>query len=232
MNKLTIFIFGAVVGGAIGAISTYIFYGRKAEDRAIAFYEEQVAIFKKKENAKKIIPLEEKKPVKMTIENETNREPSDGIKFKRDKSMYTEYSKHTEACSAKEEHSERNTHDYEVLESYEQEKIEHFLKTYDSESLICYPDEHIIEHDMGEEDGDYDDFDDRDGVYNFDAVEVFGFTIADDILCTHVGNAVTGEKVDPIYVLDHYAEIIYNISYSWGPSRRLRLIGVDAGETY
>ena len=49
MNKFVIFLGGVVVGGAIGAVATYIFYGRKAEEKALSFYEEQVAIFKKTE---------------------------------------------------------------------------------------------------------------------------------------------------------------------------------------
>lgn len=236
MTKLVVFVGGLVVGGAIGAVTTYILYARKAEEKALAFYAEQVAIFRKHEQDKKIIPLEEDKPVKFTVKEEDRKaavdapsSPSEGLKFKRDKNMYTSYSRLTEAYSANMGPSEDDIQPLEVItEDDEPEKVSYLLKTYESVKLICYPDENVIENDMGDEDlGDFDDFDDRDGVYIFNAVDNFGFSIADTIMCAHVGDAVTGDDVDPLYIVDHNKELIYCIDYSWGPSRKSRLAGAD-----
>lgn len=236
MNKFVIFLGGVVVGGAIGAVATYIFYGRKAEEKALSFYEEQVAIFKKSEEDKKIIPLEEDKPVKFTVKEEDRKaavdspsSPSEGLKFKRDKNMYTSYSKLTKAYNANMGPSEDNTQPLEIItEDDEPEKVSYLLKTYESVKLICYPDENIIENDVEDEDlGDFDDFDDKNGVYIFDAVSNFGFSIADTVICMHVGDAVTGDDVDPLYVVDHNKELIYCVEYSWGPSRKSKLAGAD-----
>lgn len=242
-NKALIFAFGVVVGGAIGSVATYIFFGRKAEEKAIDFYEEQVELYKKHQDAKKIIPFEEKKPVHISDDTftkiksaeaknnnsktvtEGSSSPSERLKFKRDKNMYKSYSKLTEAYSESERDSGIR---FEILDDDAEEKIDYNDITH----LICYPDEQIIEYDHDTEDlGDCDDFDDYYDNYVFDSVGTFGIDINDYIFCVHLGESVTGDHVAPAYIYDHSNSLLYRIAYSWSPSRRAKLTGVDDIET-
>ena len=243
LSKALIFAFGVVVGGAIGSVATYIFFGRKAEEKAIDFYEEQVELYKKHKDAKKIIPLEEKKPVHISDDTfakiksaeaknndsktviDSPSSPSERLKFKRDKDMYKSYSKLTEPYRESERDSGIR---FEILGDDAEEKIDYNDITH----LICYPDEQVIEYDRDEEDlGDFDDFDDYYSNYVFDSVGTFGIDINDYIFCVHLGESVTGDHVNPAYIYDHSDSVLYRIAYSWSPSRRAKLAGVDDIET-